>query len=87
MTSRTGSSPSRSAFHDRVRERYLELAREAPRRYLVVNAASAPEHVQDQVRQRLTQLLPESEQQRVDRERRESERRALEEQLAAGRRR
>jgi dTMP kinase len=85
---RRGDRPDRlesepSAFHDRVRERYLELAREAPRRYLVVNAASAPEHVQDQVRQRLTQLLPESEQQRLDRERRESERRALEEQLAA----
>jgi dTMP kinase len=85
---RRGQSPDRlesepSDFHDRVRERYLDLAREAPRRYLVVNAASTAEHIQDQVRQRLVQLLPESEQQRLDRERRESERRALEQQLAA----
>lgn len=73
-------------FHERVRQRYLELARSAPRRYLVVNAASTAEHIQDQVRARLTELLPESERQReerLDRERRDAERRALEVQLAA----
>ena len=64
-------------FHERVRERFLDLARLEPRRYLVVNAASAPEHVQDQVRLRLAAMLPESEQQRADRERREQEQAAL----------
>jgi dTMP kinase len=75
---RVGASPDRlesepDDFHDRVRQRFLELARSAPRRYLVVNAASLPEHIQDQVRERLATMLPETERQRAERERRETE--------------
>ena len=60
-------------FHDRVREGFLELARAEPRRYLVVNAASLPEHLQDQVRARLAPMLPETAKQRAEREQREAE--------------
>jgi dTMP kinase len=75
---RVGASPDRlesepDDFHDRVRARFLELARSAPRRYLVVNAASLPEHIQDQVRERLATMLPETARQRAERERREAE--------------
>jgi dTMP kinase len=81
---RRGDHPDRlesepGDFHDRVRERFLQLAGAAPRRYLVVNATAAPEHLQAQVRTRLGHLLPETEQQRADRARQDSERRALEE--------
>jgi dTMP kinase len=75
---RVGASPDRlesepDDFHNRVRERFLQLARSEPRRYLVVNAASLPEHIQDQVRERLASMLPETERQRAERERREAE--------------
>ncbi len=78
---RRGQGPDRleaepDDFHDRVRERFLELARSEPRRYLVVNAASVPAHVQEQVRERLAPMVPESPLMRAERERREAEEQA-----------
>ena len=46
------------AFHARVRQRFLELAAQAPDRYLVVAADQPPEVVAQQVRARVTALLP-----------------------------
>ncbi len=70
-------------FHDRVRQGFLALAQAEPRRYLVVNAASLPEHLQDQVRARVAPLLPETAQQRAEREALEAERVRREAELAA----
>ncbi|MFH5824947.1 dTMP kinase [Georgenia sp. AZ-5] len=47
-----------AAFHARVREHFLELAAEDPGRYLVVDAAAAPEDIHAAVRARLAPLLP-----------------------------
>ena len=63
-------------FHDRVRERYLAIARRAPSRYMVVDATLPPEEVHAQVRERLETVLPESPKQRAEREAREAEERA-----------
>jgi dTMP kinase len=48
-------------FHDRVRTGFLTLAAADPARYLVVDAAQAPESVTTAVRHRLDQVLPLSE--------------------------
>ena len=46
------------AFHARVREQFLRLARRDPARYLVVDAAGTPGEVQARVREHLAPLLP-----------------------------
>lgn len=45
------------AFHARVREAYLELARAEPERFLVLDAAEAPERIADRIRGRVSALL------------------------------
>ena len=47
-----------TAFHDRVREGFLRRARQAPRRYLVLDATCDPLDLAEQVRTRLAGLLP-----------------------------
>ena len=59
-------------FHGRVRERFLELARGAPSRYLVVDASLPPDQVHELVVARLAQVLPESPVARAEREAREA---------------
>jgi dTMP kinase len=59
-------------FHARVRARFLDLARRAPSRYLVVDAALPVEAIQELVRERLQQVLPESPVARAEREAREA---------------
>ena len=61
---RAGDSPDRIEaesleFHRRVREGFLELAGQAPDRYLVVAADGSPEQVHAAVRRRLADLVPE----------------------------
>jgi dTMP kinase len=71
-------------FHTAVRERFLELARQHPRRYLVVDASQPAEAIHEQVRQRLEPLLPLSPRQRAEaRAREEQARREEEERRAA----
>jgi dTMP kinase len=75
-------------FHSRVRDRFRELARRAPSRYLLVDGGADAEDIAGLVRERLVALLPESPvaaQARVERERRqqeEAQQRALDEALA-----
>ncbi|MEV4441385.1 dTMP kinase [Streptomyces sp. NPDC049577] len=64
-------------FHQRVRSGFLALAAADPARYLVVDAAQAPEAVTTVVRHRLDQLLPLSE---AEIKAREEARRAAEEE-------
>lgn len=64
-------------FHQRVRAGFLTLAAADPARYLVVDAAQAPETVTTVVRHRLDQLLPLSAQEIEARA--EAERKAAEE--------
>ncbi|WP_432541815.1 dTMP kinase [Kineococcus sp. SYSU DK002] len=45
-------------FHARVREQFLLLARRDPARYLVLDATTTPETVQEKLRAHLTGLLP-----------------------------
>ncbi|HEY8113645.1 MAG TPA: dTMP kinase, partial [Actinomycetes bacterium] len=45
-------------FHERVRERYLELAAADPRHYAVINAVASPEEVASAIRERIESLLP-----------------------------
>ncbi|WP_149083352.1 MULTISPECIES: dTMP kinase [Microbacterium] len=45
------------SFHARVREAYLELARAEPERFLVLDAAEAPERIADRIRGRVSALL------------------------------
>ncbi len=73
-------------FHERVRRSFLMLARRSPRRYLVVDASHAPAAIGEEVRARLTAVLPLSQRQqaeieaeRLERERLEREQRAAEE--------
>jgi dTMP kinase len=47
-------------FHARVRDRFRDLARRAPSRYLLVDGDADPEEIAGQVRERLVNLLPES---------------------------
>ena len=73
---RVGGQPDRlerepSSFHAAVRERFLDLARRHPRRYLVVDASADPETVHRQVRERLLPLLPLSPRQSADLEARQ----------------
>ena len=55
-------------FHARVRERFLELARRHPRRYMVLDASGEVHGLQEQVRQRLAGVLPPSPRQLAERE-------------------
>ena len=45
------------AFHRRVRQGYLQLAKEAPRRWLVLDARQPVDVIQAQIRQRVAALL------------------------------
>jgi dTMP kinase len=45
-------------FHERVRERYLELAAADPRHYAVIDAVASPEEVAAAIRERIESLLP-----------------------------
>lgn len=47
-----------SAFHQRVRDGYLSLAAEQPRRFLIVNAAGTPAAVADAISAALMPRLP-----------------------------
>jgi len=64
------------AFHERVRERFLDLARRGGPRYLVVDATGHPDEVAAAIRARLEPVLPLS---AAQREEREAARRAAEE--------
>jgi dTMP kinase len=55
-------------FHERVRERYLELARRGGHRYLVVDATRSPDAVAEEIRSRLSPLLPTSRAELAERE-------------------
>jgi dTMP kinase len=46
------------AFHERVRERFLQIARHGGSRYLVLDAARAPDDITADVRARLEPVLP-----------------------------
>jgi len=46
------------AFHNRVRERYLQLAAEHPKRFAVIQASASVEEVQAAIRGKLTDLFP-----------------------------
>jgi dTMP kinase len=56
------------AFHEKVRERFLELARRGGSRYLVVDARRPPEQITAQIRDRLAPMLPLSAQQLAEAE-------------------
>jgi dTMP kinase len=47
-----------SAFHERVRQGFLDLAAADPDRYLVVSAAESPDQVHAQLRARVLPMLP-----------------------------
>jgi dTMP kinase len=55
-------------FHERVRERYLDIARRGGSAYLVVDATQQPERVAAEVKARLESLLPLSPREREERE-------------------
>lgn len=44
-------------FHERIRHAFLELAKAAPQRYLVLDATASAEQLQDLIRERLEELL------------------------------
>lgn len=70
-------------FHERVRERFLDIARRGGARYLVVDATAMPEEIAAQVQQALQPMLPPSAAERRAAEeaaRQEAERRRLEEE-------
>jgi dTMP kinase len=46
------------AFHNRVREGYLKLANDEPKRWLVVDASQPREKIEEIIWQRVSQLLP-----------------------------
>jgi dTMP kinase len=48
-----------AAFHQRVRDGYLELAKSEPERWLVLDAATWPDEVEQAVWARVAPLLPE----------------------------
>lgn len=50
------------SFHERVRAGYLELAQAQPARWVIVDAAQAPEVVQSAMHQAILQRLPQSNQ-------------------------
>ena len=47
----------KEAFHSRVREAFLDLARAEPGRFLVIDAADAPERIADRIRARVSALF------------------------------
>lgn len=47
----------KEAFHARVRDAYLELARAEPARFLVIDAAASSEHIADRIRARVSALF------------------------------
>ena len=51
-------------FHERVRARFLELARAEPARYLVLDGTEPREQLQEQIRRRVRDVLPLSARQR-----------------------
>jgi dTMP kinase len=46
------------AFHERVRNGYLRLARAEPKRWVVIDATRSPEEIQESVRQAVKVRLP-----------------------------
>jgi dTMP kinase len=82
---RRGGEPDRlesepDDFHARVRDRFREVARHAPSRYLVIDGDADAEEIATQVRERLVSLLPESPLAAEAREAREQQQRADAEQ-------
>jgi dTMP kinase len=53
-------------FHDRVRQRFLDLARREPHRYLVLDGSDPREHLQEAIRRRVRDLAPISPARRAD---------------------
>jgi dTMP kinase len=53
-------------FHDRVRQRFLDLARREPHRYLVLDGSDPREQVQQAIRLRVRDLMPISPRRRAD---------------------
>ncbi|MGK3950356.1 dTMP kinase [Microbacterium sp. K2] len=47
----------KTEFHARVRDAYLALARAEPERFLVIDAAAAPEGIAAQIRERVATLI------------------------------
>ncbi len=47
----------KTEFHARVRDAYLALARAEPERFLVIDAAAAPEVISAQIRERVATLI------------------------------
>ena len=47
----------KEAFHARVRDAYLELARAEPARFLVIDAAASPERIAERIRARVSALF------------------------------
>jgi dTMP kinase len=47
-----------AAFHQRVRDGYLELSQREPERWLVIDAATMPDEVEKTVWARVAPLLP-----------------------------
>jgi dTMP kinase len=45
-------------FHDRVRSRFLDLARSEPHRYVVIDAGLRPDEIQDVIRRHVREVLP-----------------------------
>jgi dTMP kinase len=60
-------------FHDRVRQRFLDLARREPHRYLVLDASDPREQLQEVIRRRVRDLAPISPAHRADLESKLSE--------------
>ncbi len=77
-TDRIESEPE--TFHQRVRERFLELAERGGSRYLVIDATDSPDEVAEQIQARLGPSLPMSAREAAERETllREEEARAAE---------
>ncbi len=65
-----------TAFHLRSRQTFLELARRAPSRYLVLAADAGPQELHLQIRQHVAKVLPESPVGRAAREQAEAAQRA-----------
>lgn len=63
-------------FHGRVRDRFLQLARKAPSRYLILDATDDPQTLHRAVVGRLEAILPESPVAKAERERRDADERA-----------
>lgn len=47
----------KTEFHARVRDAYLDLAQAEPERFLVLDAAAAPEEIAEQIRERVATLI------------------------------